>query len=414
MKILIASYWGIPHVGGINTYVEHLRTGLERQGHQADILCPTPDESGFGMYPHNRVLEKEKLLPFISAQSNPYFDHHLPGLDPWIRQCEVERYGFELAALHLDISEYDIIHAQDIVTAYALSRVKPPAVPLVTTIHGCLALEWFRNLKVMGLDAPERRPALWAYSALRERLGASCARLTIMPTRWLQDLMIREFRVHPDRLIISPSGMDIEAFIRQMEAPTDWTPPQGKKVIICPARLDAVKGHVYLLQALHSLKAIRQDWVCWLVGDGEAEMDLRHMTASQDLSEHVFFLGRRQDVAALMRQADLFVLPSIQDNHPFAVMEAQIAGKLVIVSDAGGIPEMVEHGVTGLVSEAGRSEQLLHHLQLGLDNESFRLQVGAQARAWGRTHWSLEAMTGRVLDIYHSAAGMEEGARPFR
>lgn len=414
MKILIASYWGISHVDGINTYVEHLKTGLERQGHRVDFLCPTPDESGFGIYPHNRVLEKEKFLPFISAQSNRYFDDHLPGLDPWIRHCEVERYGFELAALLLDISEYDIIHAQDIVTAYALSRIKPLSMPLVTTIHGCLALEWFRDLKVMGLDAPERGPALWAYSALMERLGSCCARLTITPTRWLQDLMIREFGVQPDRLIVSPSGMDVEAFIRKMGAPTDWAPPQGKKVIICPARLNAVKGHIFLLQALHSLKAIRQDWVCWLVGDGEAEAELRDMTASLGLSEQVFFLGRRQDAAALIRQADLFVLPSLQDNHPVAVMEAQIAGKLVIVSNAGGIPEMVQHGATGLVSQAGRSEQLLHHLQLGLNNDSFRLQVGAQAQAWGRAYWSLEAMTGRVLDIYHRAAGMDEEARHIR
>lgn len=138
------------------------------------------------------------------------------------------------------------------------------------------------------------------------------------------------------------------------------------------------------------------------------------MTAALGLSEQVFFLGRRQDAAALMRQADLFVLPSLQDNHPVSVMEAQIAGKLVIVSNAGGIPEMVQHGVTGLVSEAGRSEQLLHHLRLGLDNDAFRQQVGAQAQAWGRAHWSLEAMTGRVLDIYHSAAGMDEEARHLR
>lgn len=414
MKILIASYWGIPGAGGITAYVEQLKTGLQRQGHEVDFLCPTPNENGYGIYPRNRVLEKEKLLPFIAAQSTPYFDHHLPGLDPWIRQCEMERYGFELAAQHLDISEYDVIHAQDVVTAYALSRIKPPAMPLVATIHECLALDRLRTLRAMGLEAPERRSALWTYLVLRERLGASCSRLTIMSTRWLQDLMIRKFGVHPDRLIVSPSGMDVEAFVRQMEAPTDWTPPQGKKVIICPARFNGDKGHVFLLQALHSLKEVRQDWVCWLVGDGEAEAELRDMTASLGLGEHVVFLGRRQDVAALIRQSDLFVLPGIQDNQPCAVMEAQVAGKLVIVSNAGGIPEMVRHGVTGLVFEAGRSEQLLHHLQLGLDNESFRLQAGAQAQAWGRTHWSLEAMTGRVLDIYYSAAGMEEEVRPLR
>lgn len=58
---------GISHVDGINTYVEHLKTGLERQGHQVDFLCPTPDESGFGIYPHNRVLEKEKFFLYLRA-----------------------------------------------------------------------------------------------------------------------------------------------------------------------------------------------------------------------------------------------------------------------------------------------------------------------------------------------------------
>ena len=127
------------------------------------------------------------------------------------------------------------------------------------------------------------------------------------------------------------------------------------------------------------------------------------MVKSLDLEKHVLFLGGRNDVPALLNQADIFVLPSVQDNHPYSVMEAQIAGKPVVVSNAGGIPEMVTHLQTGLVSQAGNSKQLYYHLKMTLEDEDLCNRLAENAKQWGRVHWSLPVMIEQTINVYERA-----------
>lgn len=96
----------------------------------------------------------------------------------------------------------------------------------------------------------------------------------------------------------------------------------------------------------------------------------------------------------------MFVLPSLQDNLPFSIMEAQIAGKAAVVSDAGGIPEMVKHGKTGLVSPAGQSEPLFQNLRRMLESDRLRTRLGEQAKRWALEHWSIETMMKKTLKVY--------------
>ncbi|WP_231571056.1 glycosyltransferase family 4 protein [Gordoniibacillus kamchatkensis] len=174
------------------------------------------------------------------------------------------------------------------------------------------------------------------------------------------------------------------------------------KVLVCPARLVHVKGHKHLFEALALLKGERSDWVCWLLGDGPLRDELTQQCRALGLGEHVQFLGTRSDVPAILGSADVFVLPSLQENLPFSVMEAQIAGKAIVVSDAGGIPEMVEHGTTGLISPAGQSEPMFHNLKRVLADDVLRKRLGEQAKQWAMHHWSIETMMKKTLDVYDS------------
>lgn len=400
MKILIVSSWGLPHVGGVNTFVNQLKKGLEQTGHEVDIFCKTPDGQGYYFPNKSLFLRKSKLLPPISEKVTRYFDLHLPGLDPWILMSEIDRYCFEAAASYFGLHKYDLIHTQDIISTHAISRIKPHKTPLVATIHGCLAMEWFVNLKEMGLPEQDQNSLLWHYSANREFIGGTSSDLTMIPSNWLKQTMSQGFTVPTEHLTIAPYGIDVDQFMQSMSLPTEILKPPDKKVIICPARLDIVKGHVHLLHALAKLKAERTDWVCWLVGNGQLEEELKRRTQLLGLDDHVLFLGGRGDVPALINQADLFVLPSVQDNQPYAVMEAQIAGKPVIVSNAGGIPEMVAHMLTGLVTQAGDSEQLYNHLKMALEDERLCQRLGGNAQLWARHYWSLPVMTARIVDVY--------------
>ncbi|RAP76801.1 glycosyltransferase family 4 protein [Paenibacillus montanisoli] len=404
MKILLATFWGLPHIGGVDLYIRQLKLGLEQRGHKVDILCRYPDGSGYSILNHNRHLPRSSVYSLVDSNVKAYFKESLSGLDPLVQDAEVEQYCYEVGAAYLGVDSYDLIHAQDVISARALARIRRPQTALVTTIHGYLAGEWFLSLKRQGvLNDSERRERLWHYAVKREQLGLDSADAATLPTQWMKDKMAGEFAVPVDKLNVVPNGIDIHGFANQLLGGTDLRPASGKKVIICPARFDPLKGHKYLIRALAKLRRMRDDWVCWLVGSGGPEFNLRELVKLHGIEPDVMFLGTRSDVPALLRQSDIFVLPSLQENHPYAVMEAQVAGTAVIVSDAGGMPEMVTHGETGLVFPVENDEQLYQHLLLLLSDEQLRNHISSQARHAGYERWSLDVMMARIDAVYEKA-----------
>lgn len=394
MNILLTTYFYLPHVGGVSTYVDTLKRELERLGHRVDIFAHHPDMQHYYMPNNGRTLVKSKVKDRIYEQVYAYYDQQMKHVDPWIRWRDIERYCFEAAASVFGLQKYDLIHTQDIVSTRALWRVKNKTTPLIATIHGCLATEFIYSGEVTGKDTLP-----WKYAAAEEFYGAISSDATIVPTDWLKALSMSEFAVPGKHLQVIPYGMDVAAFQKRLaSAPAPAS--SEKRVLICPARLVPVKGHKHLIEALAMLKGVREDWECWLLGDGPLESQLREQVRSLGLEAHVQFWGPRQDVPELLSQADVFVLPSLQDNLPFSIMEAQIAGKAAVVSDAGGIPEMVKHGKTGLVSPAGQSEPLFQNLRRMLESDRLRTRLGEQAKRWALEHWSIETMMKKTLKVY--------------
>lgn len=399
MRILLATYWYLPHVGGVSTYVYTLKRELERIGHEVDIFAHHPDMQKYYMPNNGRFLDKPKIKDLMYEKVLGYYNENLPQVDPWIRWREIERYSFETAATVFGLTKYDMIHTQDIISTRALWRVKAKRTPLIATIHGCLATEFLFSGEVKGKDTLP-----WYYVAAEEYYGATSSDITMVPTQWLKNLMVNEFNVPSNHITVVPYGMDIKSFKKRMNESSDLNPPSDKKVIACPARLVPVKGHEHLLNALAKLKQERNDWVCWLIGNGELLKKLERKSQKLNLEENVIFLGNRKDVPALLKQADIFVLPSLQDNQPFSVMEAQVAGKPVVVSDAGGIPEMVAHDSSGLISPAGQSDPLYYNLKRVLEDDVLRSRLAHNAKEWGLFQWSLDTMMARTLAVYETVA----------
>lgn len=208
----------------------------------------------------------------------------------------------------------------------------------------------------------------------------------------------------PDhRITVFQYGLDAAAFQAKYNAGTPLRRPPGKKVIICPARLVYVKGVQVLLDSLAVLKQMRSDWVCWIVGDGGMRGQLEEQTVRASLQHDVFFLGEHNNVPGLLTQADIFAHTCIQDNQPFSVMEAQMAGLPSVVSTAGGLPEMVTHGYTGLIAPVGDAVSTAKQLSLLLEREDYRKFLGQNAKAFAQDHWSMDLMVQRTLNVYHGA-----------
>ncbi|AWB45824.1 hypothetical protein DCC85_17625 [Paenibacillus sp. CAA11] len=402
-RILLATYWYLPHVGGVDAYVWLLKQELERQGHHVDVLAHHPDMAHYYLVNGDKIINKWKVKHTVYDKVMRFYQQYLAHVDPWIRYRDIERYCFELAATLFDLEQYDLIHTQDIISTRALSRVRPKSTALVATIHGLLAKEHLFSGSI------ETKESLaWKYVADEEYYGCISADRTIVPTDWLAKEMA-QFAVPNAALHVIPYGMDTVAFLEKTQQPlSEPIPTKGSFLISCPARLVPVKGHRTLIGALHLL-ANDPQWHCCLLGDGELRGELELLIQSLKLTDRITLLGDRKDVPAILKRSDVMVLPSLQDNLPFSVMEAQLAGTPIVASDAGGLPEMIQHEQTGLLFKAGSEEQLAEQLVRIMKDSALREDLARRAFAWAEQQWSLESLLERTMEVYEEA--LDKGGR---
>jgi glycosyltransferase involved in cell wall biosynthesis len=408
LKILLSTFWRHPVIGGSAMYIEQLKKGLEREGHEVDILAKHPTLNGYYLVNTDKFIEFNKLNKVITS----CYKHYLPNLDPIYKKNEIDHHCFEMAASYCNLENYELIHTQDIFSTRLLSRIKPKKTPLVASIHGCIATEYqihkrnsFSNNRLFNFN----KDFGWKYAFWQEYTGATSSDITIVATQWLKDLLTNEFNVGANQLIIIPYAQDIKEFRKRMNEESPFIAPSDKIVIVCPARLAFIKGHKILLEALAKLKNHRTDWVCWLVGDGNLRNDLKSMTSKLNLDQNVKFLGSQKNIPAILKQADICVLSSLQESFPYAIMEAQIAGKPVVVTDAGGLPEVVTHGQTGLISQKGNNESLYRNIRKLLEDEYLRTTLASNAQNYGIEKWALETMISKTQAIYEQVIKIKQG-----
>jgi glycosyltransferase involved in cell wall biosynthesis len=420
LKILLACYFSLPHVGGVNSYLETVKSELEEHGHQVDMLAHRQDMKSIYKYsylPHEfgRTVsggeidkstnhhKKQTIKDVIDNQLYQYYEQNLPQVDPHIRWREVERYTFEIAAALLKLDGYDLIHANDILSTRALWRVKPKRIPLVATIHGLVSAEYLHSGMIKS-----RESLGWKYAVAEEYCGHMSADATIIPTKWQKGQLHADYGVPGDKITVIPYAFDLAPFLEKLlhqpYPPLRAGELQANKLTIaCPARLVPEKDHKTLIEALSIVKRKRNDFVCWLIGEGKLRDELEMQAEKWGVSENLVFLGERWDVPALLRLADIVVLASIQDMHPFSLMEAQVAGKPCVASDAGGIPEVVRHGETGLIFEAGNRLQLAERILQLMSNPGLRSRLGANAAARGKRRYSAKTLYEKTMDVYLQA-----------
>ncbi|MBE3569908.1 MAG: glycosyltransferase family 4 protein [Bacillales bacterium] len=400
MKILLATYWGVPHVGGVWSYMQQLKEKLESLGHGVDLLGYSEDNEYVYIVNEDRKLEKNKLLPLLKAKLN---EQNYPAIyaNPLVKYTEFQRYVYELASAYLGLDKYDVIHTQDVISTVSIQRVRPKGSALVATLHGSVAHEIRHQLSTIH-KSPTSHMAR-AYFDELEHSGATSAEFTIVANNWLKNILTKEFHVPDEQIKVFHYGYDIKKFVKRMKEKSPIKRPVDKKVIIFTGRLVELKGVHHLISALSQLKESRNDWVCWIVGDGDKKSELRVQSKALGLEEDIYFFGNREDIPSLLSHSDIFVLPSLLENQPLSVIEAQLAGKPVIVSDVGGLPEIVEHGVTGIVSPAGDTEALCNNLNVLLDDKKYRKTLGSNAKKWGMNHWDLDKGVQNVLDVYENA-----------
>lgn len=241
----------------------------------------------------------------------------------------------------------------------------------------------------------------------QKRLGPAAAAL-IGVSDSVTAFAQQEYNVPPDRCHTIPNGLDIAPFMaasarNQKVVRTELGVPEGRGVLLVAGRLNPVKGHPELFEAMKTVVAEVPDCELWVVGDGEARDDYARIVADAGLDDHVRFLGQREDMPEVFASADIALVPSMwQEGFGLVALEASATGLPVIAFDVGGLSALIHHGESGLMVPRGDTAALAAAILSLLRDTALRqrLASGASRVAEGFT---IDKHISRLIAAYRNA-----------
>ncbi len=212
-------------------------------------------------------------------------------------------------------------------------------------------------------------------------------------------------RSHLSRVVCIHNGVDIDR--RQPEKDREQVRRElriGSQTCLIGTigRLTPVKGISYLLQAARILFRQEQNFKLLLVGDGPMRDTLQQESRDLGIGESVVFLGHREDTRELIRALDIFVLPSLSEGIPMALLEAMAASRAVVASRVGGIPEVIDDGAEGILVEPKDVNALAEGCLRLLRFSDKAREMGESARRRVERSFSAESMADAVTSLYLS------------
>ena len=173
-----------------------------------------------------------------------------------------------------------------------------------------------------------------------------------------------------------------------------------EKLIISVGRFAPEKGHRYLIEALNLLDRGDVAWRCTFLGEGALEAELRALVAEYGLSERVTFPGFCEDVFSLLLTADAFVLPSLHESSPNALIEAMGIGMPCIASAVGGIVDLIKDEKNGIRVPPQDPRALAAALHRVLTELDFASELGKNARATIQEKFDSTVSVRKLEEVY--------------
>jgi glycosyltransferase involved in cell wall biosynthesis len=221
--------------------------------------------------------------------------------------------------------------------------------------------------------------------------------------------------VRPSSFTVVHNGVPAKAGVAD-RVRREFDCKEGEMVILAVGNLERNKNHRMLLEALARLREegrLNLPWRLIIAAGrgGEEHPYLMNYVRSERLDERVHIVTGRSDVADLQAAADIFVMPSLWEGLPMALLEAMMAGKAIIASETAGIPEAIVNEREGMLVPPGDLNALVGALRTLLTDSARRRALAAAAHERAHREFTVEAMTDRYLAMYEQ---MHERPSPGR
>ncbi|MBE5819521.1 MAG: glycosyltransferase family 4 protein [Clostridiales bacterium] len=341
MKILMLTWEYPPRiVGGIARVVNDLSKRLIKDGHEVHVI--TYKEGDVPYYENDKGVYVHRVDNYMINPNN-FID--------WIMQLNFNMVA-KANEIILKEGNFDVIHAHDWLVAYAAKTLKNSyGTPLVSTIH---ATEAGRN---SGIHNEVQR-----YVNDTEWLLTYESSEVIVNSNYMKNELQRLFGLPYEKINVIPNGINTTAYTgieKDYEFRRQYA-MDNEKIILFMGRLVYEKGVQHLISAMPKILDKYHDAKLLIAGKGGMENELKAQVERMGLRDKVYFTGylNARQVSKMYRCADISVFPSTYEPFGIVALEAMLAGVPTVVSDVGGLNEIVTHGVDGMKSYAGNCNSL--------------------------------------------------------
>lgn len=378
MNILLLTSDFLPNIGGMATHALELARAHVQNGHMLHLVHPV---YGTG---EDNVEEMEGF-----TVHNLFINRDTPRIKHLFYIRRVREYVRKLHAEHT----FDVLHWHDLTPNCWTTRALRKDLPLVWTNHTSNYLEMYET-------SSGRR---------KIRLFLGHADAIISPSHELYEKSTAT-GIAPSRNVYIPNGVDAAKFHPGNSfgvIDKDYGLDPGRPVVICPRRLEPKNGVEYFIRAIPHVRTQVPDVQFLIVGGGFPDERKRFeaMLDEFNQSHDVFFTGNVPNTAMPLFYAlsTIATLPSLMEATSISGLEAMASGLPLVGTNVGGIPEIIEDGVSGILVDPRSPEQLAEQYVRLLKSKALRDELGAGARKRVEEVFAWPEISRRTVDVYEKA-----------
>ncbi len=373
-------------IGGMEYHIDVLTKGLADKGHSVKVVTTA----------HPDGKESEKIGDIEI--------HYLPGTKPGTYSAE----WWKASADKADdlVEDTDIFHSQSIASHGALSSIVGSGVGLITTSHGTPVTDAISQSRTAGLKTSPVSVGKTLFFFKHHRKVYRASKKVIAVSEQLAEHIIKWGFASEGNVVTIPNGIDLNRFKGGLNATkvAESLDLGDEKILLFLGRVRKEKGVDMAIKALPHLTKRLGPVKLVIVGEGDFDDKVMAFAKSLGVENQVIMTGRIEEdqVPLYYNLADAFLMPSTRwEALPLSLLEAIATGIVVVASDVGGIPGVIEDGYNGILVKKGDLENLVEGVARAMSPSS--AEIPWNARKTAEERFDAKKMVESVVAVYKEA-----------
>ena len=389
MKILMLTWEYPPRVvGGISKVVYDLSHKMVKEGNEVTVITYKEGDN-VKYYENDKGVEVYRVDNYMIRPNN-FID--------WIMQLNFNMITKANEIINKN-GKFDVIHAHDWLVAYSAKSIKESYnIPLISTIH---ATESGRNSGIHDETQRYINDSEWMLTYESSEV--------IVNSNYMKNEVQRLFGLPYDKINVIPNGVNLQLF-SNVNIDYDFRRQyamDNEKIILYVGRLVYEKGIQNLIAAMPKVLDRYHDSKLIICGRGGMIDELREQVKYLGIENKVYFAGYcdSKKMQKMYKCADVAVFPSTYEPFGIVAIESMLSGTPTIVSDVGGLNEIIEHGVTGMKSYAGNANSIADSVLALLFDSKLCANISQNAIKKVKENYNWSKITDSTYYVYQLAIG---------